>query len=148
MRILLILFIVLPLLEIALLIKIGGIIGAPLTIVCVVMTAFLGLLLLRQQGPNTMRRAQQKLTTGQVPAKEMVEGVFLAIGGALLLTPGFVTDFFGFCCLVPGIRQVILGFGLKHFQMKVMKSQGFGPTFEADSHTIEGEFTREENKKK
>ena len=114
MRFLFFLFIVMPIVEMALLIHIGGIIGGWATVGLVLLTAMVGMSLLKQQGPATLLRAQQKMQSGAVPAKELVEGIFLAVGGALLLTPGFITDFIGFCCLLPGIRHLIIGFGVKH----------------------------------
>ena len=107
MQLLLPLFIVLPILEMFILIQVGGIIGAVPTIALVLSTAIVGLHLLRQQGLSTLMRANQKLATGEMPAEEVVEGLMLAVGGALLLTPGFVTDAIGFCCLVPQSRRFL-----------------------------------------
>ena len=101
MRFLFILFIAMPILEMLVLIKVGGLIGALPTVGLVLLTAVVGMSLLRQQGPSTLARAQDKMRHGGMPAKEMVEGIFLAVGGALLLTPGFITDFIGFCCFFP-----------------------------------------------
>lgn len=95
MRPLLLLFIVTPILEMWLLITVGREIGALPTIGLVFLTAIVGLAMLRRQGISTVMRAQQKMQTGEVPAREMVEGIFLAVGGALLLTPGFFTDALG-----------------------------------------------------
>ena len=89
-------FIVLPILEMYILIEVGGFIGALNTIGLVLLTALLGLMLLRQQGFRTLLNARNKLMQAEVPTEEIVTGIFLAVGGALLLTPGFVTDFIGF----------------------------------------------------
>lgn len=105
MRILFLLFIIIPVLEMWLLITIGQVIGALPTIGLVLLTALIGVNLLRAQGLSTLVRAQERLAGGSIPAQEMVEGMALAVGGALLLTPGFVTDAFGFACLIPPSRK-------------------------------------------
>jgi UPF0716 protein FxsA len=97
----LLLFIIMPIAEMWILIEVGAKIGALYTIGLVLLTAMVGLALLRKQGISAITRANQKMQTGEVPVEEMMEGIFLAIGGALLLTPGFITDIIGFCCLLP-----------------------------------------------
>ena len=104
-RIFLILFITIPLVEIAILIKIGKIIGAGYTIALVIGTAFLGVSLLRIQGISTLAKVQANVNRGQLPATELIEGLILLISGVLLLTPGFFTDMLGFLMLVPILRQ-------------------------------------------
>ena len=104
-RIFLILFITIPLVEIAILIKIGKIIGAGYTIALVIGTAFLGVSLLRIQGISTLAKVQANVNRGQLPATELIEGLILLISGVLLLTPGFFTDTLGFLMLVPMLRQ-------------------------------------------
>jgi len=104
-KLFLILFITIPLVEIAILIKIGGIIGAGYTIALVIGTAFLGVSLLRIQGISTLAKVQANISRGQLPATELIEGLILLISGALLLTPGFFTDTIGFLMLVPTLRQ-------------------------------------------
>lgn len=105
MRIPLLLFIAVPLIEMWLLIEVGAVIGGLPTIGLVVLTAFIGINLLRMQGSHTLRRFQSRAASGQLPGQEIVEGMMLAVAGALLLTPGFVTDTIGFALLVPGIRR-------------------------------------------
>ena len=107
MRLLLILFIILPIAEMAVLIKVGTLIGVLPTIALVVLTAVMGVSLMRVQGLATLARVQEKLQRGEIPETELLEGVMLLIGGALLLTPGFITDTMGFICLIPGLRQPI-----------------------------------------
>jgi len=163
---LLLLFVVMPVMEMWLLIEVGGQIGALATIALVLLTAMVGLTLLRKQGFATLMKANRKMAEGQLPAEEMVEGIFLAIGGALLLTPGFVTDSIGFACLLPGIRQLLIGGAVKRmmakgqfrahgsFQAGGFRPGGFqggsfqsrGPFDEKNSHgeTIEGDYHRDE----
>ncbi|MEM8501293.1 MAG: FxsA family protein [Pseudomonadota bacterium] len=105
MRVLFLLFIIVPVLEMWLLITIGQLIGALPTIGLVLLTAIIGVNLLRAQGLSTLTRAQERMASGAIPAQEMAEGMALAVGGALLLTPGFATDAFGFACLIPITRK-------------------------------------------
>ena len=104
-KLFLILFITIPLVEIAILIKIGKVIGAGYTIALVIGTAILGAALLRTQGISTLAKVQANISRGQLPATELIEGLILLISGALLLTPGFFTDTIGFLMLVPTLRQ-------------------------------------------
>jgi len=110
MRGLFFIFVLMPVLELWLLIQVGGEIGALNTIGLVFLTALAGSWLLRQQGLKTLLSARAKMEVGQLPAKEMAEGICLAVGGALLLTPGFVTDTIGLACLIPGIRGKVASF--------------------------------------
>ncbi len=104
-RILFLLFLCIPLIEIYLLIQVGEVIGALPTIFMVVFTAVLGVALLRWQGLVTLTRMQAAMARGELPAVTMIEGVFLLVAGALLLTPGFFTDAIGFALLIPPLRQ-------------------------------------------
>jgi UPF0716 protein FxsA len=97
-------FLAVPIIEIYLLIQVGQVIGAVWTILLVVLTAVIGVWLLRIQGLSTLMRAQKKMQTGELPAYEMLEGMGLVVAGALLLTPGFFTDTVGFLLLLPPIR--------------------------------------------
>lgn len=105
--ILLILFILAPIAEIYVLIKVGGLIGALPTVGVVIGTAILGAALLRIQGIGTLRRLQAETAAGGLPAVTLVEGACLLVAGVLLLTPGFITDAIGFCCLIPPLRRAL-----------------------------------------
>ena len=107
MRLILIFFIIVPLLEMAILIEVGGVIGALPTVALVVLTATIGIWLLRLEGLATMAKVKKKMARGELPGTELLEGVMLLIGGALLLTPGFVTDTIGFICIIPLFRHPI-----------------------------------------
>ena len=100
-----ILFVVIPVIEILLLIKVGQAIGGWYTVGLVLLSAFIGVNMLRYQGISTLTRAKQRLDQGELPLGEMRDGIVIAVGGALLITPGFVTDFLGFCCLIPYTRR-------------------------------------------
>lgn len=151
-----ILFIIIPVSEIALLIKVGGIIGAGYTILMIFLTALVGATLLRRQGISTLLRANQRLNAGEIPAQEMVEGFLLALGGALLLTPGFITDLMGFLLVIPWIRALAIKSLSSRIKVQSMGAgsfyqNGFGKDaysgrspfqehFGDDAEIIEGEY--------
>ena len=97
-------FLLVPIIEIYLLIQVGQVIGAGWTIFLVVLTAVIGVALLKIQGLSTLNRAQQKMQANELPAREILEGMGLVVAGALLLTPGFFTDAVGFLLLFPPTR--------------------------------------------
>lgn len=109
-RALFLLFLVVPIIEIALFAALGGLIGFWWTMGGVLVTAIAGWLLLRAQGFATLARIRQALSQGTFPAREIVDGVMLAIAGALLLTPGYFTDLLGFLLFVPAIRSAVFRF--------------------------------------
>lgn len=113
-RSLFLVFLIVPILEIFLLIKVGGIIGAIPTILAIVATAAIGAFLIRNQGISTLNRVQNSMQKGEIPAIEMFEGLILLICGALLLTPGFFTDAIGFIALIPTTRRLFIIWALKH----------------------------------
>lgn len=143
------LFLLIPLVEIYLLIKVGGLIGAVPTIVLVVFTAVLGAFLLRIQGFSTLSRLRETAARGGIPAIEMLEGAVLLIAGALLLTPGFFTDAIGFACLIPPLRRYVILRLLKRFFQPVSTYQQ-PPQYSHGHHhrpdVIEGEYRKEDDK--
>ena len=145
-RILLLLFIAIPLLEIYLLIQVGEEIGALPTVALVIFTAVLGVWLLRWQGLATLAQVQQSMAQGQIPAIPLIEGLFLLVAGALLLTPGFFTDAVGFALLVPPLRQALARMMLQQGWWRMTGQFGQKTRHQHKSHTIEGEFTREDEK--
>lgn len=98
-------FIIMPIVEIALLLRVGDAVGWIPTLLIVIITAIVGSGMLRQQGLATLNKARQRMGVGEMPAEQLLEGILIMIGGVLLLTPGFVTDAFGFACLIPITRQ-------------------------------------------
>lgn len=155
MKFLFLLFIIMPVAEITLLIKVGQQIGTLYVALLVVTTALLGSYMLRKQGLATLFRAQERMKSGQLPINEMLESMFLAVGGALLITPGFISDVFGFLCLIPVVRKGMVVFAVRHikvFAMASMQQSQFGHTYDSSSFhassqddSIEGEFQRNEN---
>ena len=116
----LLLFIAVPIVEMWILIQVGGEIGALPTIGLVVLTATIGLSLLKRQGLSTLKSARAKMDQGRIPAGELVSGVMLAVGGALLLTPGFVTDVVGFLLLIPATRRWVLRQIIERYRGKIV----------------------------
>jgi UPF0716 protein FxsA len=96
-----------PVAEIALFIQAGEIIGLGPTLGLVILTAFIGTALLRYQGLRALRRAEMALQKSELPVEEVLTGICLLLAGALLLTPGFLTDSVGFALFVPQVRRII-----------------------------------------
>ncbi len=144
MKIIQILFLVVlmvPFIEIYLLLEVGSIIGAFPTIFLVVFTAMLGAWLLKQQGLATFQRFQASVAKGEVPAYEMIEGPIILLGGALLLTPGFLTDLLGLACLVPSLRRHIAQYILENHIIQAVSGFNQKPP---ERDALEGEFRKEE----
>lgn len=139
---LLLLFFVVPIVELYLLIRIGSVIGPLATVGLVILTAVIGVFMLRRQGFATLQRARAVLDSGQLPAREILEGVVLLIGGALLLVPGFCTDAVGFLCLLPQTRHWFLARLTKNIQVVRPESE---PSATPRSRIIEGEWKREDD---
>jgi UPF0716 protein FxsA len=143
----LLLFILVPIIEIWLMIDIGSVIGAGWTVLAIISTAIIGASLVRYQGIGIYSRLNQTVQRGEIPAMEMIEGLTLLISGALLLTPGFITDALGFLILIPPLRRWFALNMLKRFFIVpgAPGKPGQGP----DEHdksievtTIEGEYRR------
>ncbi len=105
--VILLVLIAVPLVEIAVFITVGGAIGLWPTIAIVVATAIAGTMLLRRQGLATLMRARQELAQQRMPVQELFDGACLLVAGALLLTPGFVTDGIGFLLMLPPLRALV-----------------------------------------
>ena len=99
------LLLIVPILEITVFILVGNVIGLWPTLGLVVGSAILGALLLRAQGISTLVRIQKEVAAGRVPGRDMVHGVMIVVAGVLLLTPGLVTDAFGYLLFIPSVRE-------------------------------------------
>ena len=99
--------VVVPLLELYVLIRVGQVIGALWTVVLLLLVSVLGAALLRREGPRTWRAFRSATAAGRVPAREVADGALVLFAGALLLTPGFVSDVVGLALLVPPVRAVL-----------------------------------------
>ena len=102
-----ILFAVVPVIEVYLLIKVGSLIGPLPTVALLLAISMVGAWLVRHQGFELMRRIQSELAQGRLPAAELLDGAMVLVGGVLLLTPGFFTDFLGLFFLIPATRALI-----------------------------------------
>ena len=165
--ILFLLFVLIPVVELSVLIRVGEVLGTWTAIGLVLFTAVLGVSLVRSQGLSTLMQVQQKLARGEAPGQEIVEGMMLAMAGVLLVIPGFVTDFIGLLLLTPLTRRPIAALVFKRMQLRVVSGLqggmhgGFGagpfgshsgsqtnpfdqPPFEqnkhADGNVYEGDF--------
>jgi UPF0716 protein FxsA len=99
--------VVVPLVEVYVLVQVGQQLGALPTVGLLLLMSLLGAYLLRREGAKTWRAFRSALTSGRVPAREVADGALVVFGGALLLTPGFATDFFGLACVLPPSRAVL-----------------------------------------
>ncbi len=153
------LFAILPIIEIALLINVGEQIGGWNTVFIVIVTAFAGAHLVRQQGLSTLMQAQQKMQGSTMPGQEVAEGLLLVIAGVLLVTPGFITDGFGFLLSLPMTRPVIARALMKTLALRVVTQSQSGEFHQqysqqknqgepGDKDIIEGEFERKDDKLK
>ena len=145
-------FLLIPLLEVAVFIQVGDSIGVFWTILLTIGTALLGATLVRIQGMATLFNARQQLMQGQLPAGAVIEGAILLVCGAMLLTPGFVTDTLGFLGLVPTVRHYVASAVVKQVAMRSQQRSGFHEGHsDADNRpsgkgpkTIDGQWTRED----
>lgn len=151
MRFILLIFIAVPLVEMLLLFEVSDQIGGLNTLALVVLTAVIGVQILKRQGLATLLRANQRLVSGELPAQEIVEGMLLAGAGALLLTPGFITDTLGFIFLTGPLRRPLAA---RIVRSGIVRATGGGSSFtfrsasaRSDTHsrpgggnTVEGEF--------
>jgi len=156
------LFTTVSLLEIFVLVQVGGVLGALPTIMLVIITALIGSALVRSQGLQLVAQLQQRLAQGEMPGQQLIEGIMLIITGVLLVTPGFVTDLSGLLMLQPSIRATIAkailanvnlssinmsnGFSQSHSGFSQPHS-GFSKNNLDDSDVIEGEFERKNDDK-
>ena len=104
---LLLIFIMIPIIEIAVLLKLDNAIGLGQTIFLIFVTGIIGAWLVRQQGISIIFQIRKELTNGKIPAKQMIDGVMVLIAGAVLITPGLITDIVGFLLLIPYTRNFI-----------------------------------------
>src|SRR3954466_13125894 len=119
MPLLVVLFVVVPLVEIYVIIQVGQAIGPWWTIALLIADSILGAWLMRHQGRSAWRRFNEALAAGKVPHKEVIDGVLVIFGGALLLTPGFTTDIVGLFFLLPPTRAAIRAFLMRRFSVRL-----------------------------
>jgi UPF0716 protein FxsA len=132
---LLLLFTLVPLIELFLLVKLGTVIGIGATVLIVISTGVLGAWLARRQGLGVLRRLSEDLNEGRLPGDTLIDGLLILIAGALLLTPGLITDTIGFLLLVPQGRTVVRRMVAARFEKR---------TTDGDPDVIDAEWYREE----
>ena len=147
MRFFLFLLLLFPVIELAVLIQVGSAIGVLPTLLLVIGTAILGSVLLRVAGLATAWRARERLARGELPEQEMLEGLLIAVGGGLLLLPGFISDILGVLCLTPFTRRLLVGKIRRRAQEQAMRQRAFFDDQAARSgktnpNVLEGEYER------
>ncbi|WP_071396006.1 FxsA family protein [Bacillus tuaregi] len=116
MRVLILLFILVPAAEIGVLLFSGNTIGIWPTVALLIITGVLGSYLAKKQGMNAIRKVQEQLAYGRLPGDEILDGVCILLGGVMLLSPGFLTDILGLILLLPPTRAVLKPMILKLLQ--------------------------------
>ncbi len=113
-------FIIVPILELAVIIQVGSSVGVLPTLALLILVSIVGAWLVRHQGTGVLTRIRQQLSVGQLPTDELVNGVLILVAGALMLTPGFLTDAVGLSLLVPPVRAVVRGWLGRRFTRRVI----------------------------
>jgi UPF0716 protein FxsA len=143
-----VLFIVVPIIELAVIIQVGQEIGVVWTILLLIADSILGSLLMRSQGRAAWRRFNEAIAAGRPPAREVLDGVLVIFGGALLLTPGFVTDVVGLAFLFPPTRAIVRGLLVRRFASRLVVSAagrfGGGPVRRGGGEPFDVEGTATE----
>ncbi len=116
-------FLVIPIIELYLLIKVGGMIGALNTVLIILITASLGAYLAKSQGFRVFREIQEVTSRGYIPGNEILHGFFVLIGSFALLTPGFLSDIIGFSMLIPQVREIYVGIAKGIIRKKLQNSK-------------------------
>lgn len=116
-------FLIIPIIELYLLIKIGGMIGALNTVLIILITASLGAYLAKSQGFRVLRELQEATSRGYMPGNELLHGLFVLIGSFALLTPGFLSDIIGLSMLIPQIREIYVGIAKGIIRKRIQNGQ-------------------------
>ncbi|RUO27472.1 FxsA family protein [Aliidiomarina sanyensis] len=166
--VLLLLFIVVPLLEIMVLIQVGSVIGGLNTVLLLIVTAVIGASLVKSQGIRAWATAQQRMAMGEMPGQQLAEGMIIFMAGLMFVTPGFLTDILALVLVTPGFRQAFARKLMQRMQVQTMHG-GFhmhgsfgqrpgqdpfagrrqpGKTQDDDGDIIEGEYTERDDSRK
>lgn len=124
-KVLFVFFVVVPIVEIAVLMQVGQFLGVWPTVSLVIITAWLGAKNVKQQGLATIQSLQQKMASGGMPSDEIVAGLLLLVAGIFLVTPGFVTDILGLSLLVPSVRRLLIATVQQQLVNNAAKSHSF-----------------------
>ena len=120
---LVLLFLLVPFVELYVIIQLGHAIGFGNTIAVMIIVSLVGAWLVKREGISALRKAQRELDAGRMPGKQLVDGLLILLAGALLLTPGFVTDVFGILLLLPPVRALVRGRVSKRMSTRVITVQ-------------------------
>lgn len=134
-------FLAIPMIEIALFIQVGGVIGLSWTLLIVLLTAVFGTYLVRAQGMQALGQIKSSFQSLQDPSEALAHGAMILFSGALLVTPGFFTDAVGFSLLIPAVRLGVIKWARSRIQVSQFSSQ---PGRQTQSSVIEGEFSEVE----
>ena len=122
---LLLLFVLVPIVELVVIIQVGQAIGVLQTLVLMLVVSIVGAWLVKREGIGVWRRAQRQLELGAMPGRELVDGTLILLAGALLLTPGFVSDCFGILLLLPPVRAGLRALVIRRLRKRVVAQQTF-----------------------
>jgi UPF0716 protein FxsA len=117
-----VLFLVVPFVELFVLLQVGQAVGVLDTVALLVVVSIVGAWLVKREGLGVLRRAQERVAAGAVPGRELVDGVLILFAGALLITPGFVTDVVGILLLLPPVRAALRGATLRWLRRRASVS--------------------------
>lgn len=117
------LFVVVPILELAVIIQVGSAIGVVNTIGLLLLSGLLGGWLMKREGLGVVRRIQRTANEGRVPGAELVDAFLILFGGALMLAPGFLTDLLGLSLMLPPVRAVVRAAFRRRFETRVLRSR-------------------------
>jgi len=155
MRFLFLLFILFPILEMVVLIKVGSVIGAWSTVGLVLLSAVVGIEVVRREGFRNALKARQKMAAGELPAMEMVENLGIVLGGVMMIIPGFITDFVGIFLLIPPVRRSLLRHWFKVCGVQIRQTNVYEAEYHREDdwhggqrhiqHTLDGEYTKDQD---
>ena len=155
MRNFFLLFLVFPLIELFVLIRVGASIGASATLLLVLAGGVLGVLCMRLAGLTTALKVRERMAQGEVPNKDMLNGLLLAVGGGLIFLPGCISDVIGLLCLLPFVRQWLIQRVAQYMEHSAARSREYyarsttytkhhGYSETRETHVIEGEYERKD----
>jgi len=124
---LVVLFVFVPIVELAVIIQVGQAIGVVETLLLMVLVSIVGAWLVKREGIGVWRRAQRQLDTGVMPGRELVDGVLIMVAGALLLLPGFVSDCLGILLLLPPVRALVRAVVIRRLRTRVVAQRTYFP---------------------
>ncbi|TWI58496.1 UPF0716 protein FxsA [Pseudomonas duriflava] len=148
MRVFFFLFLLFPLLELAVLIKLGSAVGVGWTLILLILSTFVGIGMVRVAGFATIWRARMRLAMGEMPEKEITQGLTLGISGILFILPGFISDVFALLILLPVTRKLLVGAVVRRLNIRTagqFRSEPHNSSRPEGPKVIEGEYERRDD---